>query len=369
VSCGRFALRVIRRTPICWMVAAAVVLFLAAGMSASAQAQTFGAIMSNPADNTVTCDDGFPGGGPSGSTCMWDSGYLAPQSGTVTSVQIKVGPVTGAMQFVILRSYYQNSSTPGEPHTYCCVIQAYSQPFTPGANTTTTVPTSLPMVEQPAPPEDDTTTEAIGDVLALEVLEPGVPIPAYVVPNARIGTFPDFGWTPAPSAEGITAPSTDLDHYNWDWNGYVVMMSATLSSGTNTPPPPPPATKHAALPALRFPAKGPLTVQRNKVHVPLDCTGAACKGTLQLQSARTTAATKAAKSSAQKKKKKKAPPLVTYGRATFKASAGKKDTVTVTLSTAGRKLMRAHRRATVYANVKFSAGGGKPQSSALVLKR
>jgi hypothetical protein len=351
------------------LIIAAVVPFVIAAPSASAATQTFGALMSNPADNTVTCDDGFPdgGGASAANTCMWDSGYLAPQSGIVKSVAIKVGPTTGAMEFVVLRSYYQNSSTPGEPHSYCCDIEAYSAPFTPTANTTTTIPTSLPMVEQPVPPEDDTNDLAIGDVLALEVLEPGVPIPAYVVPDPPIGKFPDFGFAPAPSAEGITPPTqNDLVHYNWDWNGYVVMMDATLDTGGSTPTPTPtpkPKPKAAPLPALKFLEKGALAVRRNKVGVPLDCTGAACKGSVELQSA------KAAKTASAAKSSKHAPKVTTYGTAKFKASAGKKLTVTIALNAAGRKLMRAHRRATVYLNVKFSAGGGKPQSKSLVLKR
>ena len=40
----------------------------------------------------------------------------------------------------------------------------------------------------------------------------------------------------------------------------------------------------------------------------------------------------------------------------------------ITLNAAGRKLMRAHRRVTVFLNVKFTAGG-KPESKSLVLKR
>jgi hypothetical protein len=352
---------VLRGGYITGVIAGTAVLLCAAAPSASAATQTFGAIMSNPADNGYTCGDGFPdGGGDAADTCMWDSGYLAPQSGTVTSVQIKVGPTTGAMEFVILRSYYQNTATPGEPNTYCCDIQAYSAPFTPTANSTTTVPTSLPMVEQPVPPEDDTTTLAIGDVLALEVLEPGVPIPAYVVPDAQIGQFPDFGWAPSPTQEGISAPSSELDHYNWDWNGYVLMMNATLSTGSTGTP-----TPVATLPTVRFPFTKPLTVKHNKVTVPFDCNGAACKGTLQLQSGRAaTTASVAAESS-----KKHHPKLKTYGSATFSVSAGAKVKVTITLNSAGRKLMRAHRRVSVYLNVKFTAGGGKPQSKSLVLKR
>jgi hypothetical protein len=354
--------RVSRRGHISWTVAAAAVLLLAVGPSASAQTQTFGAIMSNPADSTVTCDDGFPDGGLPAESCMWDSGYLAPNSGIVTSVQIEVGPTTGAMEFVVLRSYFQNSSTPGEPNIYCCGIQAYSAPFTPTANGITTVPTSLPMVEQPVPPEGDTTDYAIGDVLALEVLEPGVPIPAYIVPNAPIGTFPDFGFAPAPSAYGITAPSSQLYHYNWDWNGYVVMMNATLDSEITSAPTPTPI--HPALPVVQFPTKGSLAVRRNKVTVPLDCTGAACKGTLLLQSASTAKIANAAKSS-----KPHVARLTTYGSATFNASAGTTVSVTTSLNAAGRKLMRAHRRVTVFLNVKFTAGGGTPESTSLVLKR
>ena len=66
---------------------------------------------------------------------------------------------------------------------------------------------------------------------------------------------------------------------------------------------------------------------------------------------------------------KKKPKVVSYGVARFSLQAGTMGKVKVKLSSSGRKLLKAHRQAKVWANVSFTAGGGEPKSTRMTLQR
>jgi hypothetical protein len=135
---------------------------------------------------------------------------------TVTQVRVSVGPVTGSMAAVVMRALYENTSTPGRPTYACCTLAATSQPFMPQANAVTAVSVQLQMQDDPAPPPNDTSTIAVNDILALAVLEPGVPVPMYDLADS--GTA-DFLWNTA-------TPSTQTPSYYSDTSGFHVAMQA-----------------------------------------------------------------------------------------------------------------------------------------------
>jgi hypothetical protein len=67
--------------------------------------------------------------------------------------------------------------------------------------------------------------------------------------------------------------------------------------------------------------------------------------------------------------KRKAPKLISYGTARFSLKAGTTGTVKVRLNAAGRRLLKAHHRAKVWANVRFTSGAGVGKSARVTLKR
>ncbi len=339
------------------IIAAVVALRICAPSSASAI--TFGADLSHPPTNTVTCGNGvapFYIGSPS---CLYFSGApgsspYAPVSGTVTAVHIRVGPITGSMQVVVMRSLYQNKlGDPGHPYFACCFVESYGPVFEPQANAVTTVPMSLPMTEEPTPPPEDFTTNAAGDFLALSVLSPNVPVPMFV--DNQSG---DSGFYPAPTPQSSPAPGQNPIFPTTDVFYGQVLISADLDTGggggnggggnggaVN-------GGGGGAVPAVGLP-KRTLPVKKNAVGVPLQCLVVNCAGTLALQNAQQAGAARAA----TKKSK-----TVSYGTASFSIAAGKIATIKVKLNAAGRKLVKGKKSAKVWANVRFSAGGGKPTS-------
>jgi hypothetical protein len=373
------------------------VLAVAAVTPAGAGALTFGADLNQPANNPITCADGWPNQaaiglppelgiplfyGPFGSqSCLWlSSGFYAPSGGAVTAVRVKAA-VTGRMRIVVVRSLYENTSTPGKPLYACCIIQQYGPEFTAQGGAVTTVPTALPMQEDPTPPPQDTTTIAAGDQLALEVLSPNVPVPAFATQNGG----PDYGvvdlvWFPGPAQNGTPAPSPNVVTPPADFSGFQVLMSADLNTGGGgggggaggapgiaapggggggAPPAP------VALPAIGLPTKS-IPVRGNTATVPVHCLVVDCTGLLSLQSAQLAGLARVASHS--KHSKRKQPKTVIYGSARFSVPAGKTAKIKVKLGADGRKLLKRHHLLKVWANVTFTAGGGKPYSVAVTLR-
>jgi hypothetical protein len=356
---------------LCAVIVAALVPTLAPG---SAGAVTFGADLNQPANNTHTCGEGVPPlylSGVGSPSCLWFSGsttvsFYAPLSGTVTAIRVRVGPVTGPMQVVVMRSLYQNNPyEPGHPYFACCFVERYGPEFVPQASAVTTLPVNLPMTEEPTPPPQDTTTNAAGDFLALSVLSPSVPVPMFLG-----GQSISSGTYPSPTAPSFPAPSaTPLLGFT-EAESAQVLMSADLTvggpGGGPAPAPgaggPPPTPLLApAIPALGLPATVP--VRGNTATIPLACLVAACNGILTLQNAQLAGLARAGAPKTGK------PKTVSYGSARFALAAGAKGKIKVTLNASGRKLLHGHRSAKVWANVRFSSGGGAPKSTRVTLKR
>ncbi len=332
-------------------------------------AATFGADLNNAPTNTVTCGDGvFPYySAPMGSqSCLYFSGSAvaspyAPVSGTVTAVHVRVGPVTGPMQIVVMRSLYQNKAgDPGHPYFACCFVERYGPTFTPEANTVATVKTNLPMTEEPTPPPEDFSTNAAGDFLALSVLAPNVPIPATT--DAQSGYS---GFYPAPTEGTVTAPSPNPLFASTDGTGVQILISGDLEGGGGAggsgtkgadapanPTPTPPALQQI-FPSLVFP-KLTLPVSKGRVALPLQCTGANCIGNVLLQNAEQPGATIAR---AKKRKGKKHLGVVIYGSAAVNIPAGAKGTVTLKLNATGKKATKGHKSVKAWAN--FMLGSTK----------
>ncbi len=336
-------------------------------LPATASATTFGADLNQPANNPITCADGWPnqlyqlGGYPfydvGNRSCMWTGSsaaqtLYAPSSGTVTAVRVKVGAVSGPMQIVVIRTLYKNTFEPGKPELACCVIEHYGPTFTPQANAVSTVSTSLSMVEESTPSPTDTTTVAAADLLALEVLEPNVPVPAYTATGgASEAAIPDFAWFPAPSQAGAPAPSPNVVNPNGDFSGYQLLMNAEMGGrpnpNPNPMPNPVPPVLQQVLPTLSFP-KLTLPVTGGKVTLPLQCAQANCVGNVLLQSIEQPGAT-----IASTKHKSKS---ITYGSGTVNVPVGVKGKVTIKLNSAGKRATR-HKRLKVWAN--FTLGTRK----------
>jgi hypothetical protein len=333
---------------------AAIALVLALCAAASASAATFGADLSAPADNTATCGQVFFGAG----SCVFFSGapgpsFYAPASGTVTAVRVKTANVPQApMQIVVLRSLYQNKAgDPGHPYFACCFVERYGPTFTPGAGTVTTVPASLPMVEDPTPPPDDTTTNARGDFLALSVLAPNVPIP---LTSAGSGSY--VGSAPAPDPGSTPAPSPNPYSGQVSTSGFGGHLLVNADIDTDAGALPGGGGGGGTVPGapLTLPARGQL--RGNTAALPLACIlTTACDGVLRLTD-RAPAATAA---------RKKAKPRA-LGSARFSIPAGKTATVKVKLNRAGRKLARRHKTLRVVATAK---AGGQTVTKRLKLKR
>ncbi len=357
---------------------AACALALLVATPAPAGAVTFGANLNNVPNNPTTCGEGVfpyfsaPMGSPS---CMYFSGApgpspYAPSSGTITAIHVRVGAVTGPMQAVVMRSVYQNKAgDPGHPYFACCFVERYGPTFVPQANTVTTVAANLPVTEEPTPAAEDFTTTAAGDFLALSVLASNVPIPAF-----GDGQSGYTGYYPAPSEGSPGAPSPNPLTAATDGFGAQILISADLEpaggggTGGGAPggaapgPPPAPAPAALALPAIALP-KLTIPVRNNAALVPIQCLVADCRGAIDLQNAPPAGAARAAS-----KKKAKKPRLVSYGSARFSLKAGTTGKVKVKLDAAGRRLVKAHKRTKVWANVRFTAGG-KAKSTRITLAR
>jgi hypothetical protein len=347
---------------------------------------TFGANLANAPNSTFTCGSPIPPTGflPGSTSCLYFSGAPGPSpyapilgTGTVTAVHVRVGPVTGPMQVVIMRSLYQNKAgDPGHPYFACCFVERYGPLFTPQANTVTTVQTNLPMTEEPTPASEDFTTNAAGDFLALSVLDPNVPVPIFV--DNQSG---DSGSYPAPTEQTFPAPSpVPLSPPNFTGTtllGGQVMVSADIEGGGAAPGggggggpgggikpggggggvTPVPVL---GLPQLTIPVNG------NTATVPIQCLVVDCTGILTLQNLQQAGLARAAR----KKAKAKKPKVVSYGSASFSLKAGTTGKVKVTLNGAGRKLFkRGKKTAKVWANARFTSGGGAPKSVRITLKR
>jgi hypothetical protein len=278
-----------------------------------------------------------------------------PGTGTVTQVRVAVGPVTGRMQVVVMRALYENTTTPGRPNDACCFPVAASQPFTPGANTISTISVNLPVKEDATPPPEDITTIADFDTLGLAVLEPGVPVPMYYTGNTSDPA--DFVWN-------SSQPSTVTPGFTTDAGGFFVAMSGdwTAASTGGGGAGGPAGAGGGAVP-LDF-GNRMSRVRNGNANVALRCAGnVTCIGQLLLQSAAAGGAQLIKARDAAGKRP------TTYGKASFRISAHGRKTLVVRLSSGGKKLLAKHRSVKVWANVKLSTGSVKNYAVRITLHR
>ncbi len=328
--------------------------------SASAQTVTFGADLSQAPNTAIDCtgdpDGGFPITHPS--SCTWaeaenptapSEGFITPAgTGTITTVRIRVGATTGSMELVVLTFEVD----PANGSASCCTAAYVSQPFTPTANSITTLNTSLPVHtdtsnEESAPPYQ------AGDMLALSVLQSGVPIPAIdeLPSGAPPNEQPSDSILWPAYVQGQTAVMGGYDGYQLDMNADWVQSGGS--------PGPPPTTPPA--PTVTIGSSKP-TVKGNKVTMQLDCgTAAACDGTVAIENKPLAQATAASKSTK--------PKTIVYAKGTFNLKAGTDGTVGAPLTSKGKTAAHKHKKLTVYIDITVGSGSSTKTTSKKVTLR
>jgi hypothetical protein len=284
---------------------------------------TFGTDLNRPANNPYTCSD-F-GYGPI--TCSAESqnpytgeSFFPPVgTGTITSVRVKVGPVTGPMQVVVEEALRRdNPGDPGHPTYVCCKAIEASGVFTPKANAITEVDVDLSVRQDLSPSANGF---YVDQHLALSVLDPGVPIPASQDQNASVGLwFP--AWEVGEERAGSygTAGADVLMSADWQASGAGFGGGGVVSL----------ADKSA-------------NVARGKALVELACNlDEKCAGTLTLSDQQATSAPPFGGKRAK-----------TYAEGDFKIKPGKTKTVKAKLTRKGEKLLEDKNKAKVWGNVQL----------------
>jgi hypothetical protein len=243
-----------------------------------------------------------------------------------------VGPVTGPMQFVVMRSLRHPQSL-ADPA--CCFPVGASEVFTPAPNSITTVPMNVRVRHD--------TDQASGinnyDHIAISVLAPDVPIPAYYTGDQSLSAPTGGAFYPH------YTPGTERTTGMFGVVGFQTLINADIDrsapgSGTPTGPTDVSGTNPIAL-------GGPVRVRRGNALVPLVCSSPReCAGLLRLQNQAAQGATAA----------KRGKRMRAYGKRRFSIKAGQTKTVKVPLTKAGRRLMRKRRRHRVFLIVKLSSG-------------
>jgi hypothetical protein len=343
--------------------------------AAKAQTVTFGAnVTTEVPQSTYDCtqEPGAFGNGAwtpvpgylNDSSCTWttpansvnpsESLVTPGGTGTITTVRLRVGAVTGPMRLVVLNFEYD----PSNENAQCCNAAYVGQPFTPAANSITTLQTSLP-VHTDAGGQESAPPYEVADLLALNIDEDGVPIPVvdYTGRGLSVNALPsdNIHW-PA-----YVQGQTDLAG---GYYGYQLDMSADWVSGSSTPPPKPSVivpkpTVIVPKPTVSFASLKP-EVRHGKTYLGLGCgKGAACSGTIAIENRPLAGAAAASKG------KTKSTPTVIYAQGSFKLAAGKHATVAVPLKAKGRAAASGHKRLTVYIDITM---GTHKQSKKLTLR-
>ena len=127
---------------------------------------------------------------------------LVPRGGGVLRrVRVKVGPVTGPMQVLVLRQRRH----PLAATAACCFYVASTPVFTPAPNAVTELTTDIPVVNA----YDSASGLENFDLIALSSLDRGVPVPSWLgdsgYPAARSAACSRCG-SRRPSSAPTTAP-------------------------------------------------------------------------------------------------------------------------------------------------------------------
>lgn len=363
-----------RRRPRQLVLAAAAALAAALAAPTGAAAIPFGANLNLPATVAFDCT-ALPlpnvfGTGfvlvpvPSGAqTCTWMNvgtvnqpaagSFLAPVAGTVTQVSVRVGPVTGPMQVVVLRSFRDFFSTASP---VCCTEVARTPPFTPAPNAVTTIQTALPVRKDTVP--DPINRTVTFDALALSVLAPGVPVPAF---DSGRHNPADFDRPSAVVHHPAVGPGQEAFATGSGVGGFQVLLAADVTPSASGQGPAGGGPVGTVPAAIRL-VQQAVTVRDGRAPVLITCSLAAgrCVGVLRLQSRGGQAA------SAARRGRRRAS-AVTYGSARIDVAAGRQARVRIALNRAGRALLRGRDRRRVWLNA--TVGGRAVPSIRLTLRR
>lgn len=323
--------------------ALATVLSLLAASPASAATATFGANLARVPNNPTSCTEAnlfqqiINCSVLSINPVTGESLFPPAGEGTVSAVRVRVGPVTGPMQVVVEQALRQdNPFEPGKPNYACCQAMALSQVFTPAPNAITTIPVNFRVRQDISP---DANGYYVDQHLSLSVLNPNVPIPAAIDPNAGMTI-----WFPAWQAVGESRAGPA------GGSGAMVLMNADWDPvGTPVAPVAPGVTPTVPRP-LRIP-NSTAFVLNGRARVPLVCRATnACVGRLLLQNRQATAAASALLA----RKPKRAAKPVTYGSVKFRIAPGKRKVVKVKLNRRGKRLLGNKSKPNAWASVKIA---------------
>jgi hypothetical protein len=333
---------------------------------------TFGADLNRPANTGFDCGVG-PGTGALGqpvyyptnvTNCTWlatgrnfgqlENTLVPSGQGTVTSVRVRVGPITGPMQVVVLRAVRSAQgpvgTTPGGAgvNAACCKEVGRSGVFVPPANAVSNIAVNLPVKSDVVP--NPITLAYDFDMLGLNVLAPGVPIPAHDVGNYQDVTGPTAAiYFPAmlPGQERADSFGT---------LGYQLLLQADWVPIQGAG-----ATTGAAI-TLVVPAA---SVTRRFLLLSLRCNQAtSCVGALNVQNRGAAAAVVSRLLGGTKAKRRRA---LTIARGKIRIRAGATSRVKVKLTRKGKRIVRRRKRPKLYANV--TLGRKLVLSSPITLKK
>ncbi|MFY9265613.1 MAG: hypothetical protein WAO61_09345 [Solirubrobacterales bacterium] len=340
----------------CRLAVCAATLAAVLALPTSATALTFGADLNRPANMTTDCTTVAPPLWPistGASTCTWsttaatlspltESSVVPAGNGLVTQVRVKVGPTTGPMQIVVMRALRHPNAAP-DAGAACCKSVATSAVFTPQANAITTIDTQFAVRNDKAP--DPASGVYNFDQLALSVLAAGVPIPAHSTGN--YSGLADSNVVFYPAWQSVGQERAD----GGGMGGYVVLMNADWRE-TQGPAPDAPMTRLVSL------ARPKALVRRGSALLDLVCNQALpCDGRVELANAQPGTI------AASRKR------TVSYGKRSFKISAGKTKRVKVRLSARGRRLLRGRKRAKVWVNFSLTGASARVRPARLTLRR
>lgn len=330
---------------------------------------TFGANLNRPPDNaTYTCNNIFPSYATYPSCTLesldlatGESGFPPEGNGVVSIVRVRAA-VNTPVQVVVERALRPVNPAPGYGNTYCCSAVALSPEFTAVGGQITAEHVNLPVTQDAAP---EASGYYVDDHLALSVLAPNVPIPANLDSNA---TF-DY-WAPAWSYVGQEeagpggASSGAVILFDADWNpmGTAPGTGAPPNLGTVGGGAPGGGDTPGGGAAPPFTLASPNALVRGgRPQIRFKCVQVAtCSGLLRLQSAAPAGATTASLLSSPSGR------AVTYASTSFRVPAGATRSLRPSLASAGRRLLRSHRSAKVFANFTI---GGKTYDREITLRR
>jgi hypothetical protein len=286
-----------------------------------------------------------------------------PAPGVLVQARVRTGPfATGPMRFTILTAIRRRRGGAS-----CCFHAAQSQVFTPRSNGITTVNVRLPM--QFLIFRDPNTGERV-DYLGLSVLAGGFPVPAFDggVPGninrpSSLGFYPFIG--PGQGRVDYSGVGDFIPLINGEFvplcgGPQFILRQRALAAADRAGGEDPAglgatASGRGRCVPLVGVAGGTASRQGAAAALALLCNlTSACNGLLRLQASRV-----GGRASASARP-------VTYARGRFRLRSGGRKRVKVKLTSAGKKLLRKHAKARVWANVTM---GKKRRSSVRVTLR